>query len=214
MRQPHSSLAPPPPFNYSLTMSFITKQLLAQSQMDLDGVKATIAAGRSTVELENKLRGLTKHVTHLSKQFAHEESLLQMKETTARAAETSAKAMRSARTPEADPAPMKPRLEDTTLQCCDCECDFVFSGGDQAFFARNGFAAPVRCTECRAAKKAARPQPQEIECCDCKTMFMFSIGQQISFKENGWSAPVRCVECRKAKKTKHTKEGGVKSTVA
>jgi len=200
-------------------MSFITKQLLAQSQMDLDSLKATIAAGGGSAELENKLRGLTKHVTHLSKQFAAEEAKLQMDKDATAAAENAKKAKHDGRDKKAEVEmkPKKPRFEDKTLQCCDCEGDFVFTGADQAFFARNDFAVPVRCAECRAAKKAAAPKPVLINCKDCKKDFSFSVGAQKYYKAQGWDAPVRCVDCRKAKKSKSSgsvKGGSVKSGAA
>lgn len=185
-------------------MSFITNQLLAQATAEMNSIKGTIATGGGSADLENKLRGLTKHIGYLSKQLATEEAKMQQDKDAVAAVENAKKAKRDGRGKKAEvepeDKPKKLRFEDATLQCCDCEADFVFSGADQAFFARNNFTAPVRCAECRAAKKASRPQPQEIECCDCKETFVFSVGQQISFKENGWDAPVRCMDCRKAKK--------------
>lgn len=45
---------------------------------------------------------------------------------------------------------------DVTLQCRDCGRDFVFSAGEQDFYASRGFTnSPTRCPECRAAHKAA-----------------------------------------------------------
>jgi hypothetical protein len=43
---------------------------------------------------------------------------------------------------------------DETLHCRDCEGDFIFSSEEQAFHAEKGFNnKPVRCKECRTAKK-------------------------------------------------------------
>ena len=44
--------------------------------------------------------------------------------------------------------------EDKTLKCKDCGADFVFTAGEQEFYEEKGFAAPIRCKECRDAKKA------------------------------------------------------------
>lgn len=45
--------------------------------------------------------------------------------------------------------------EDKTLTCKDCGAEFVFSAGEQEFFANQGFTnEPVRCKTCRDAKKA------------------------------------------------------------
>jgi len=46
-------------------------------------------------------------------------------------------------------------FEDKTLNCRDCQAEFVFTAGQQEFFATKGFAnGPTRCKECQAAKKA------------------------------------------------------------
>lgn len=46
--------------------------------------------------------------------------------------------------------------EDKTITCRDCKQPFVFTGGEQRFFAERQFTEPNRCKPCRAAKKAAR----------------------------------------------------------
>ena len=44
--------------------------------------------------------------------------------------------------------------KDITLQCRDCGAEFVFSAGEQEFYAQKGFTKkPVRCPECRKARK-------------------------------------------------------------
>ncbi len=51
----------------------------------------------------------------------------------------------------------KNMYEDRTLVCRDCGAEFVFTVGEQEFFAEKGFTNdPVRCRECRASKKATR----------------------------------------------------------
>lgn len=43
---------------------------------------------------------------------------------------------------------------DITLVCKDCNSEFVFSAGEQAFYAEKGFEnKPVRCPACRKARK-------------------------------------------------------------
>jgi len=45
--------------------------------------------------------------------------------------------------------------QDKTLTCRDCGEEFVFTAGEQAFFAEKGFDnAPTRCRACRGRKKA------------------------------------------------------------
>ena len=48
-------------------------------------------------------------------------------------------------------------LEDKTLKCKECGQDFVFSAGEQEFYAQKGFEnQPVRCAPCRQARKKER----------------------------------------------------------
>ena len=45
-------------------------------------------------------------------------------------------------------------LSDQTLYCRDCNQEFVFTVGEQEFYASRGLTnAPSRCPECRAAHK-------------------------------------------------------------
>ena len=46
--------------------------------------------------------------------------------------------------------------EDKTLVCKDCGSEFIFSAGEQEYFAEKGLMnAPQRCKPCRAARKNA-----------------------------------------------------------
>jgi CxxC-x17-CxxC domain-containing protein len=46
---------------------------------------------------------------------------------------------------------------DRTLKCEDCGADFIYTAGEQAFYAEKGFAnEPKRCKDCRGKKKADR----------------------------------------------------------
>lgn len=48
---------------------------------------------------------------------------------------------------------------DEMLNCVDCGAQFVFSGGEQQFYAQKGFQnKPNRCPDCRSARKAMRSQ--------------------------------------------------------
>jgi len=45
-------------------------------------------------------------------------------------------------------------MADKTLVCKDCGKDFVFTEGEQQFYAEKGFTnEPTRCKDCRSAKK-------------------------------------------------------------
>ena len=46
--------------------------------------------------------------------------------------------------------------EDKTLICKECGAEFVFTAGEQEFYAEKGFTnEPQRCKACRAARKTA-----------------------------------------------------------
>lgn len=46
---------------------------------------------------------------------------------------------------------------DKTLTCRDCGAPFVFTAGEQEFYAEKGFTnQPSRCADCRRAAKASR----------------------------------------------------------
>jgi CxxC-x17-CxxC domain-containing protein len=45
-------------------------------------------------------------------------------------------------------------FQDKTLTCVDCDQPFVFTAGEQEFFAQKGFQnAPKRCKACKATKR-------------------------------------------------------------
>jgi CxxC-x17-CxxC domain-containing protein len=48
-------------------------------------------------------------------------------------------------------------FEDKTLQCADCGQEFIFTAGEQEFFASKGYTnEPKRCPSCRQSRKADR----------------------------------------------------------
>ena len=57
-------------------------------------------------------------------------------------------------------------FEDKVLICRDCGREFVFTAGEQEFYAEKGFQnEPRRCKACRDARKASRAngdQPREM----------------------------------------------------
>ena len=83
--------------------------------------------------------------------------------------------------------------EDKTLVCKDCGQEFVFSAGEQEFYAERGFEnAPQRCKSCRAARKgvAARPERTMYDavCSEC--------GKEckVPFQPSG-DRPIYCSDC-------------------
>ena len=48
-------------------------------------------------------------------------------------------------------------MADKTMVCKDCQAEFLFTEGEQAFYKEKGFEnEPQRCPSCRKAKKQAR----------------------------------------------------------
>lgn len=82
--------------------------------------------------------------------------------------------------------------ENKTLVCKECGNEFVFTAGEQEFYAERGFQnEPQRCKACRDARKNAARGPREYftgTCVDCggvaKVPFDPTPGRE-----------VRCSEC-------------------
>lgn len=47
-------------------------------------------------------------------------------------------------------------MADKLLVCRDCGLEFVFTAGEQEFYAARGFNDPTRCPTCRAARRQMR----------------------------------------------------------
>lgn len=48
-------------------------------------------------------------------------------------------------------------MPDKTIVCKDCNKEFIFTEGEQAFYKEKGFEnEPQRCPDCRRAKKQQR----------------------------------------------------------
>lgn len=47
-------------------------------------------------------------------------------------------------------------MSDKMLECQDCKQEFVFTEGEQEFYASKDFTPPKRCKPCRDKKKAQR----------------------------------------------------------
>ena len=87
--------------------------------------------------------------------------------------------------------------EDKTLVCKECGKEFVFTAGEQEFYAEKGFQnEPQRCRECRMARKnAARPPRQHFTatCARCG-------GEAVVPFEPSPDRAVYCDDCFKAMK--------------
>lgn len=93
-------------------------------------------------------------------------------------------------------------MQDKTLTCRECGREFIFSVGEQQFFAEKGFTnEPGRCPACRAARRAARsgfqsrPQRQMYPavCAQCGK------ATEVPFQPRT-DRPVYCPECYAARR--------------
>lgn len=86
-------------------------------------------------------------------------------------------------------------FEDKVLVCRECGSEFIFSAGEQEFYAEKGFVnEPSRCPSCRAARRQRvngdRPQRELFPaiCSQC------GVETQVPFRPSG-DKPVYCREC-------------------
>jgi CxxC-x17-CxxC domain-containing protein len=89
--------------------------------------------------------------------------------------------------------------EDKTLVCKECGAEFVFTAGEQEFYAARGFQnEPQRCKACRDKRKTAAKAPREMfkgVCAKC--------GKEATVPFQPTSdRPVYCSECYASMKQK------------
>ncbi|KAF0194604.1 MAG: zinc-ribbon domain containing protein [Bacillota bacterium] len=94
---------------------------------------------------------------------------------------------------------------DKNLACRDCGAEFVFTAGEQEFYATRGFEnEPSRCTTCRSARKqqqggarggasssfggGARREMHKVTCSRCGKE------AEVPFRPSG-DKPVYCKDC-------------------
>jgi hypothetical protein len=53
------------------------------------------------------------------------------------------------------------RADDQLLECVTCYQQFLWSAGEQRFFALHGFTPPRRCRSCRDRRRAERSAVME-----------------------------------------------------
>ncbi|HIU71352.1 MAG TPA: zinc-ribbon domain containing protein [Candidatus Galloscillospira excrementipullorum] len=82
--------------------------------------------------------------------------------------------------------------EDKTLVCKDCGAEFVFTAGEQEFYAERGFQnEPQRCKPCRDARKNAAKQQREMYTAICANC---GAEAKVPFQPRN-DRPVYCSEC-------------------
>ena len=63
-------------------------------------------------------------------------------------------------------------FEDKTIQCKDCQEEFIFTAGEQGFYLEKGLLnEPQRCPDCRDQRRqeraAAAREGSKVICADC-----------------------------------------------
>jgi hypothetical protein len=194
-----------------LSMLTLERDSLTES---LNEIESTLTANpsksarTSANKIRSRLSQIAKRLAELNSVFDAEAAA-----TAAKAeAERVAAAVAAQKKAEAE-AERRARLPpDTFIECRDCTEEFVFSGDDQDRFVQNGWNPPIRCAECRQARKEQREQgggseeraPKfsaiTISCKDCNGGFEFTVAMQKRFAKMDFAAPVRCDDCRQKKK--------------
>jgi len=95
-------------------------------------------------------------------------------------------------------------FQDKTLKCKDCGQEFIFSAGEQEFYAEKGFEnEPARCRSCRESRRRSRgegseaPAKREMHdavCAQCGAQ------TQVPFKPRN-DRPIYCRDCFNANKS-------------
>lgn len=103
-------------------------------------------------------------------------------------------------------------MPDKSLVCVDCGSQFVFTAGEQDFYAQKGFTnPPTRCANCRAARKAQRSsgdfgdrgerQMYPAVCAQCGKQ------TEVPFQPKG-DRPVYCSDCFKTQQPARSSSSG------
>ncbi len=83
-------------------------------------------------------------------------------------------------------------FEDRNLTCKECSNEFVFTAGEQEFYASKGFVNdPQRCKDCRDARKSNARGQREMHSATCASC---GVEAQVPFKPHE-DRPVYCSEC-------------------
>lgn len=86
-------------------------------------------------------------------------------------------------------------MADQQITCRDCGQSFVFTDGEQEFYASKQLSAPQRCKDCRATRKNERMQDRQMHdavCGKCGAQCQVPFKPR-SVEEGG--RPVLCKAC-------------------
>lgn len=94
-------------------------------------------------------------------------------------------------------------FEDKTLVCKECGAEFIFTVGEQEFYAEKGFQnEPARCKNCRDSRKATgrrtpggsgRREMHDAVCAEC------GAATQVPFVPKN-DRPIYCSDCYQARR--------------
>lgn len=84
-------------------------------------------------------------------------------------------------------------FEDKSLTCKECGNEFIFTAGEQEFYAEKGFEnLPARCPECRRRRKnESRGREREMFAVTCASC---GCDTEVPFRPSG-ERPVYCSDC-------------------
>jgi hypothetical protein len=191
------------------SMLTLERDSLTESLTEIESTANPSKSERSSAnKIRTRLSQINNRLKQITSVFEAETSAASAKAEAEQAAAAEAVRVKA----EADAERLARLPSDTFIDCRDCEAEFCFSGDDQDRFAQNGWNPPIRCAECRQARKDGRPAPPSTEerapklpsisiCCkDCTVNFEFSGAMQRKFAKMDFAAPVRCDDCRQKKK--------------
>ncbi|MEG0570482.1 MAG: zinc-ribbon domain containing protein [Oscillospiraceae bacterium] len=82
--------------------------------------------------------------------------------------------------------------QDKTLICKDCGNEFIFTQGEQEFYAEKGFEnEPQRCKDCRNTRKSSARAQKEMFTAECASC---GAEAKVPFRPRE-DRPVYCSEC-------------------
>ncbi|MBI2851839.1 MAG: zinc-ribbon domain containing protein [Chloroflexi bacterium] len=91
-------------------------------------------------------------------------------------------------------------LQDKAIQCSDCGVNFVFTAGEQEFFATKGYAnEPKRCPTCRQSRRSTHSGEGNFNSGSTRQLFPAVCAEcgkdtQVPF-EPRLGRPVYCSDC-------------------
>ena len=90
-------------------------------------------------------------------------------------------------------------FQERVLICRDCGKEYIFTVGEQEFYAEKGFQnEPVRCKDCRVNRKTQRSNEREMHRAVCAECGMETV---VPFQPRN-DKPIYCSECFAKRRTR------------